>query len=115
MTVNRNAIIWCNRERNIQYRQHNQKTRLQSGCMELFNSRPQIETNRYNIIITNGGTYQVDSIELGFSCPNHKFRGVKCKHILAVELSSQLERKLKLQGSSPLLHVLHVCSVTLLI
>jgi hypothetical protein len=36
--------------------------------------------------------YEINSTELGFvcSCPDHKFRGVKCKHIYCVEFSLQI-------------------------
>ena len=42
-----------------------------------------------------GGEYDVCSTDLGWvcSCPDHKFRGVKCKHIFAVEISFALGKE----------------------
>ena len=44
----------------------------------------------------NGG-YDVCSTDLGWvcSCPDHKFRGVKCKHIFAVEISFALRKEVE--------------------
>ena len=44
----------------------------------------------------NGG-YEVNSTDLGWvcSCPDHKFRGVKCKHIFAVEISFALHKEVE--------------------
>ncbi|MGH9978938.1 MAG: SWIM zinc finger family protein [Nitrososphaeraceae archaeon] len=38
---------------------------------------------------TNGGYYHVRTTGIGWSCEcaDYKFRGVKCKHIFAVEIS----------------------------
>src|SRR5215203_1849779 len=43
------------------------------------------------------GENDVISTELGFtcSCPDHVFRGVKCKHIIAVEISFALRKNLE--------------------
>ena len=43
--------------------------------------------------------YELNSTELGFvcSCPDHKFRGVKCKHIYCVEFSLQIRQTVKEQ------------------
>ena len=43
------------------------------------------------------GDYDVCSTDLGWvcSCPDHKFRGVKCKHIFAVEISFALHKEVE--------------------
>ena len=51
----------------------------------------------------NGG-YDVCSTDLGWvcSCPDHKFRGVKCKHIFAVEISFALRKEVEVARIAPL-------------
>lgn len=43
---------------------------------------------------TNGNYYHVRTTKIGWSCecPDYKFRGVKCKHIYAVEISPSVKR-----------------------
>jgi transposase-like protein len=50
----------------------------------------------------NGG-YEVNSTDLGWvcSCPDHKFRGVKCKHIFAVEISFALHKEVEVARIEP--------------
>jgi transposase-like protein len=50
----------------------------------------------YNVLSQNGnGDYLVSQNENGWSCecPDHRFRGVKCKHIFAVEFSLALRKQ----------------------
>jgi transposase-like protein len=52
----------------------------------------------YNVITQSGnGKYEVHSTDLGWvcSCPDHKFRGVKCKHIFSVEISFALRKEVE--------------------
>ena len=46
---------------------------------------------------SNGGSYNIHSTELGWKCdcPDHTHRGVKCKHIFAVEFSFALREQVK--------------------
>ena len=46
---------------------------------------------------SNDSFYDVKSTEIGWkcSCPDHTSRGVKCKHIYAVEISFNLREKVK--------------------
>src|SRR5215212_7091191 len=46
---------------------------------------------------SGNGEYDVISTELGFrcTCPDHVFRGVKCKHIIAVEISYALRKNVE--------------------
>ena len=48
---------------------------------------------------SSNNIYEINSTELGFvcSCPDHKFRGVKCKHIYCVEFSLQIRQTVKEQ------------------
>jgi uncharacterized protein YydD (DUF2326 family) len=41
---------------------------------------------------SSNNIYEVNTTELGFvcSCPDHKFRGVKCKHIYCVDITLYL-------------------------
>ena len=51
----------------------------------------------------NGG-YDVCSTELGWVCswPDHKFRGVKCKHVFAVEISFALRKEVEVARIEPI-------------
>ncbi|MDQ6864331.1 MAG: hypothetical protein M3044_10955 [Thermoproteota archaeon] len=51
-----------------------------------------------------GGEYDVCSTDLGWvcSCPDHKFRGVKCKHIFGVEISFALQKEVEVARIEPL-------------
>src|SRR5215211_7492972 len=48
---------------------------------------------------SNSKIYEVNATELGFvcSCPDHKFRGVKCQYIYCVEFSLQIRQTVKEQ------------------
>jgi transposase-like protein len=48
--------------------------------------------------------YDVCSTELGWvcSCPDHKFRGVKCKHVFAVEISFALRKEVEVARIAPI-------------
>jgi transposase-like protein len=48
---------------------------------------------------SSNNIYEINSTELGFvcSCPDHKFRGVKCKHIYCVEFSLQIRQTVEKQ------------------
>ena len=50
----------------------------------------------YEVLSQNGnGNYLVSKVEdeWGCECPDHRFRGVKCKHAWAVEISIKLRSK----------------------
>ena len=54
--------------------------------------------SRYLVKSQSGnGKYKVILTKLGCtcSCPDHKFRGVKCKHIYAVEFSSAIRETVR--------------------
>jgi putative transposase len=50
-----------------------------------------------------GGEYDVCSTDLGWvcSCADHKFRGVKCKHIFGVEISFALRKEVEVARIEP--------------
>ena len=57
-----------------------------------------IDQNEYRVKSQSGsGEYAVLSTESGWSCscPDFAFRGVKCKHAFAVELSLQIRRRIE--------------------
>jgi putative transposase len=57
-----------------------------------------IDENSYKVKSQSGnGEYDVISTELGFvcSCPDHVYRGIKCKHIHAVEVSFALRKEVE--------------------
>jgi transposase-like protein len=59
----------------------------------------------YRVKSENGSdTYDVSSTDLGWvcSCPDHKFRGVKCKHIFAVEILFALHKEVKVARIEPI-------------
>jgi putative transposase len=56
--------------------------------------------NEYEVISqSNRGVYEVLKTSLGWmcSCPDHIYRGVKCKHIFAVEFSSQIRKEVQIR------------------
>jgi transposase-like protein len=64
-----------------------------------------INETKYAVKSQNGsGDYDVCSTDLGWvcSCPDHKFRSVKCKHIFAVEISFALRKEVEVARIEPL-------------
>lgn len=64
------------------------------------NAIKRIDTQRYIVKSQSGnGEYEVISSEfgLGCSCPDHAYRGLECKHILAVKFSLELREKVATQ------------------
>src|SRR5438132_2623294 len=60
---------------------------------------------KYVVKSQNGnGDYDVCSTDLGWvcSCPDHKFRGVKCKHVFAVEISFALRKQVEVARIEPI-------------
>jgi putative transposase len=60
------------------------------------NSIRRVNSVSYSVLSQSGkGSYVVSQVEDGWSCecPDHRFRGVKCKHIFAVEFSIALRNK----------------------
>jgi len=74
-------------------------TRQEKGQAIAQNHIKRIDANSYQVKSqsANGDYYKVIAGELGWlcSCPDHMYRGVKCKHIFAVEFSLALRNKVK--------------------
>lgn len=76
--------------------------REQKG-LEIANNGDQIRRisdDTYRVLSQSGnGSYDVIRMELGWSCscPDHVYRGVKCKHVYAVEFSLKLREKVASQ------------------
>jgi transposase-like protein len=55
-----------------------------------------IDANTYEVLSQSGhGKYEVLNTSLGWmcSCPDHIYRGVKCKHLFAVEFSQKIREQ----------------------
>jgi putative transposase len=52
---------------------------------------------------SGNGIYKVNSTSIGWKCswPNHTYRGVKCKHIFAVEISFALRKEVEVRKIEP--------------
>ena len=64
-----------------------------------------ISDSAYKVKSQNAnGEYDVCSTGLGWvcSCPDHKFRGVKCKHVFAVEISFALRKEVEVARIEPI-------------
>ena len=62
------------------------------------NQIKRLDAYSYKVNSQSGnGEYDIISTELGWvcSCPDHMFRGVKCKHIFAVEFSLALRKRVE--------------------
>jgi putative transposase len=55
---------------------------------------------------SNDGSYNIHSTELGWKCdcPDHTHRGVKCKHIYAVEVSFALRKEVEITRIEPIIN-----------
>jgi putative transposase len=56
---------------------------------------------------SNNGDYRVDATEIGWkcSCPDHVHRGVKCKHVHAVELSLAIRKEVEARRIEPIIDI----------
>jgi transposase-like protein len=67
-----------------------------------------MNSSRYLVKSQSGnGKYVVSATKLGWvcSCPDQKFRGVKCKHIYAVEISYAIRKEVEVTRIEPLVNV----------
>jgi len=92
--------------------QINVNNREQRG-LEIANKDSQIkriDDFNYEVLSQSGnGSYLVSKVENGWicECPDYRFRGVKCKHVFAVEFSIALRQVVKIE---PILN-LQVCQI----
>ena len=73
----------------------NQREQLGQVIATAKRAIKRMNASRYLVKSQSGnGKYVVSSTKLGWvcSCPGQKFRGVKCKHIYAVEISYAIRR-----------------------
>lgn len=73
-----------------------------------FNNIQRFDDNNYAVKSqSKEGFYSVSKTELGWicSCPDHQTRGVKCKHIHAVEFSFNLREQIKKVRIEPIANV----------
>jgi putative transposase len=84
-------------------------TRLQKAeIIASNNDIKRIDDHHYRVKSQSGnGKYDVISTELGYncSCPDHKFRGVKCKHVQAVEISVALRKEVESRVVIPVIKI----------
>jgi putative transposase len=62
----------------------------------------------YSVISqSDNSNYEVHSTEIGWvcSCPDHKFRGVKCKHVWATEISFALRKAVEIRRIEPIVNI----------
>lgn len=67
-----------------------------------------VDENTYRVKSqSNNKDYRVDATEIGWkcSCPDHVHRGVKCKHIHAVELSLAIRKEVEVTRIEPILDI----------
>ncbi|MGD0329074.1 MAG: DDE-type integrase/transposase/recombinase [Nitrososphaeria archaeon] len=67
-----------------------------------------IDEHSYKVNSQSGnGVYDVFSTELGWkcSCPDYTFRGVKCKHIFAVEFSLSIRKEVEVRKIEPITNI----------
>ena len=74
---------------------------------QLQNHVQRIDDKTYCIkSLTSNKIYEIVSTGLGFvcSCPDHMFRGIKCKHIIATELSLKIREEVKKKIIEPIMN-----------
>ncbi|MGZ5491794.1 MAG: SWIM zinc finger family protein, partial [Nitrososphaeraceae archaeon] len=75
---------------------------------QLQNQVQRIDDKNYCIkSLTSKKIYEIVSTQLGFvcSCPDHMFRGIKCKHIIATELSLKIREIVKRKIIEPIVNI----------
>ena len=82
-------------------------TRQQRGMQiaKLDNQITRMDVNTYEVHSQSGnGKYEVVKTSLGWkcSCPDHIYRGVKCKHVYGVEFSLAFKKEVKVTRVEPI-------------
>jgi transposase-like protein len=80
--------------------------RKQQGYLitQMNGSIKRLSETGYTVRSQSGnGTYEINSTNLGWkcSCADHTYRGVKCKHIFAVEISFALRKEVEVRKIEP--------------
>ncbi len=71
---------------------------------ETSNQVKRLKENEYEVLSqSNHGLYEVLKTSIGWmcSCPDHIYRGTKCKHIFAVIFSSQIRKEVQIRRIQP--------------
>jgi transposase-like protein len=81
--------------------------RKEQGRMiaEMNGSVNRISNTSYTVNSQSGnGSYNVTATEIGWncSCPDHVYRGVKCKHVYAVEISFAILKQVEVTKIEPI-------------
>src|ERR687887_970765 len=72
---------------------------------EMNGSVKRISDKSYTVSSQSGnGSYNVTATEIGWncSCPDHVYRGVKCKHVYAVEISFAILKQVEVTKIEPI-------------
>jgi transposase-like protein len=72
-----------------------------------------LDDNTYSVRSQSGnGSYVVISTEFGWkcSCPDHQYRHIKCKHIIAIEYSFELRREIEIATKVVIAPIALACS-----
>ncbi|MBL7118854.1 SWIM zinc finger family protein, partial [Candidatus Bathyarchaeota archaeon] len=73
----------------------------------LPNQIARIDNENYRVKSQSGnGEYEIHLADFGWvcSCPDHIYRHVKCKHIWAVDFSTQLRREVEARKIQPIIN-----------
>ncbi|MGH9984773.1 MAG: DDE-type integrase/transposase/recombinase [Nitrososphaeraceae archaeon] len=86
----------------------NQREQLGQVIATAKRAIKRMNSSRYLVKSQSGsGKYVVSATKIGWvcSCLDHKFRGVKCKHIYAVEISYAIRKEVEVTRIEPLVNV----------
>jgi putative transposase len=86
----------------------NQREQLGQVIATAKRAIKRMNSTRYLVKSQSGnGKYVVSATKIGWvcSCLDHKFRGVKCKHIYAVEISYAIRKEVEVTRIEPLVNV----------
>jgi putative transposase len=93
-------VIWV-----YGYRSKKTQNSYKSAIANIHGTVKRISETKYVVKSQNGnGDYDISLTDLGWvcACPDHKYRGVKCKHIFAVEISFALHKEVEVARITPL-------------
>jgi transposase-like protein len=82
----------------------NIREEMGKAIAEASNQIKRINEKEYAVLSqSNHGVYEVLKTSIGWmcQCPDHIYRGVKCKHIFAAEFSSQIRKEVQIRRIEP--------------
>ena len=88
--------------------------RKQQGYLiaQMNGSVKRLSESSYTVSSQSGnGDYEINSTDLGWkcSCADHLYRGVKCKHIYAIEISFAIRKEVEIRRIEPV--NTHMCAL----